>query len=196
MERTERMTTLRNRFPASWTAGLVPSRTARRVIGVVAFAAATAFGARVAVMIPGTPVPFTFQPLFVLLAGAVLGARLGAASQAAYLAAGIAGLPVFVAGGGAAYLLGPTGGYLMAYPLAAFLAGSLAHRGLARALGGLLLGLATIYAGGLAWLAVVGDVNAAVALGLRPFVLMDLVKVAIVLAIVWRTGPRSRELFG
>jgi biotin transport system substrate-specific component len=190
------MTTLRNRFPASWTADLVPSRTARRVIGVLAFAAATAFGAKVAVMIPGTPVPFTFQPLFVLLAGAVLGARLGAASQAAYLAAGIAGLPVFVAGGGAAYLLGPTGGYLMAYPLAAFLAGALAHRGLARALGGLLLGLATIYAGGLAWLAIVGDVNAAVALGLRPFVLMDLVKVAIVLAIVWRTAPRSRELFG
>jgi biotin transport system substrate-specific component len=190
------MTTIRNRFPASWTADLVPSRNARRVIGVAAFAAATAFGAKVAVMIPGTPVPFTFQPLFVLLAGAILGARLGAASQALYLAAGIAGLPVFAAGGGAAYLLGPTGGYLMAYPLAAFLAGAFAHRGLARALGGLLLGLATIYAGGLAWLAVVGDVNAAVALGLRPFVLMDLVKVAIVLAIVWRTGRRSRELFG
>jgi biotin transport system substrate-specific component len=190
------MTTLRNRFPASWTTDLVPSRTARRAIGVVAFAAATAFGAKVAVVLPGTPVPFTFQPLFVLLAGALLGARLGAASQALYLAAGIAGLPVFVAGGGAAYLLGPTGGYLMAYPLAAFLAGAFAHRGLACALAGLLLGLAAIYAGGLAWLAVVGDVNAAVALGLRPFVLMDLVKVGIVLAIVWRVGRRSRELFG
>jgi len=190
------MTTLRKRFPASWTADLVLSRNVRRVVGVAAFATATALGARVAVILPGTPVPFTFQPLFVLLAGALLGARLGAASQALYLTAGIAGLPVFAAGGGAAYLLGPTGGYLMAYPLAAFLAGAFAHRGPARALGGLLLGLATIYAGGLAWLAVVGDVNAAVALGLRPFVLMDLVKVGIVLAIVWRTGRRSRALFG
>ena len=76
------MSTLRNRFPAAWTADLVPSRTARRAIGVAAFAAATAFGAKVAVVLPGTPVPFTFQPLFVLLAGALLGARLGAASQA------------------------------------------------------------------------------------------------------------------
>ncbi|HEX5726724.1 MAG TPA: biotin transporter BioY, partial [Longimicrobiaceae bacterium] len=130
------------------TAEVVPSRTARRVIGVVAFAAATAFGAKVAIPLPGTPVPFTLQPLFVLLAGAVLGARLGAASQALYLAAGVAGLPVFAAGGGAAYLLGPTGGYLLAYPLAAWLAGRFARGGTLPLLGGLLAGLAAIYAGG------------------------------------------------
>jgi biotin transport system substrate-specific component len=190
------MSTIRNRFPGLATAEVVPSRTARRVIGVAAFAAATAFGAKVAVILPGTPVPFTLQPLFVLLAGAMLGPRLGAASQALYLAAGIAGLPVFAAGGGAAYLLGPSGGYLLAYPLAALLAGACAQPGTLRALGGLLLGLAAIYAGGLAWLAVVADVDAAVARGLRPFVAMDLVKVAIVLAIIWRTGRRSRALFG
>lgn len=189
------MTTLRKPLPGAGTAALAPSRTARQVIGVVAFAALTAIGAKVSVLIPGTPVPFTFQPMVVLLAGALLGARLGAGSQALYLAAGIAGLPVFVAGGGAAYLLGPTGGYLMAYPLAASLAGAFAHRGTLRALGGLLLGLATIYAGGLAWLSIVGDVNAAVALGLRPFIAMDLVKVGIALAIVWRVGRRSRALF-
>lgn len=182
-----------NRFPlAQPAAGLVPSRTARRVIGVVAFAALTAIGARISVLIPGTPVPFTFQPLFVILAGALLGARLGAASQALYLAAGIAGLPVFAAGGGAAYLLGPTGGYLMAYPLAAFLAGTWADRSAVRTLAGLLLGLAAIYAGGLAWLSVVGDVDVAVALGLRPFVAMDLVKVAMVLAVARRIGGRTR----
>jgi biotin transport system substrate-specific component len=184
----------------STTAGrarvLVPSRAARRVIGVLAFAAATALGAKIALPIPGTPVPFTFQPLFVLLAGAVLGARLGAASQLVYLAIGLAGAPVFAAGGGAAYLLGPTGGYLMAYPLAAFLAGAFAHRSSAALLGGLLLGLAAIYAGGVAWLAIVGTVSAAVALGLVPFVLADLVKVGIVLLAALRVRGRTRELFG
>lgn len=189
------MTTLRNSIPGARAAAVAPSRTTRRVIGVVAFAAATAVGAKISLLIPGTPVPFTFQPAFVLLAGVMLGGSLGAASMALYLAAGLAGLPVFVAGGGAAYLLGPTGGYLMAYPLAAFLAGAFAHRGTARTLGGLLLGLAAIYAGGLAWLAVVGDVNVAVALGLRPFILADLVKVAMVLAVAARFGRRSRGFF-
>lgn len=183
--------------PAAWTEpGLVPSRTAWRVVGVVAFAAATAFGARVAVPIPGTPIPFTLQPLFVLLAGAVLGGRLGAASQLLYLAAGIAGLPVFAAGGGAAYLFGPTGGYLMAYPAAALVAGTLGRGGKLRALPGLLLALAVIYAGGLAWLSVVGNVDAAVALGLRPFVMADLVKVLMVQFLMVRYGDRVLRLFG
>ncbi|MFN2327253.1 MAG: biotin transporter BioY, partial [Gemmatimonadales bacterium] len=79
---------------------------------VAAFALATAFGAHVAV--PLTPVPVTLQTLFVVLAGAMLGPRLGAASQIAYLGMGIAGLPVFVGGFGLAYLAGPTGGYLLA----------------------------------------------------------------------------------
>ena len=184
------------RSTQTWTGtAVVPSRTARRVIGVVAFAAATAFGAKVALPIPGTPVPFTLQPLFVLLAGALLGSRLGAASQALYLAAGLAGLPVFVAGGGAAYLLGPTGGYLMAYPLAAFLAGAAADRSWAPRLGALLAGLAAIYAGGLAWLAVVGGFTTAVAVGLMPFVLADLMKVAMVLVVALGVRPRSRALF-
>ncbi len=181
---------------ATWSgAELVPSRTARRVIGVLAFAAATAFGAKVALPIPGTPIPFTLQPLFVLLAGALLGARLGAASQALYLAVGAMGLPVFVAGGGVAYLLGPTGGYLMAYPAAAFLAG-LGGRSVLRTLGALLAGLAAIYAGGLAWLSVVGTVDVAVALGLRPFLLADLVKVFLVLLVAGRLRARALRLFG
>ncbi len=86
-----------------WTRDeIVRSPALRRAIGVAAFATATAFGARVALPLPGTPVPFTLQVLFVLLAGAVLGARLGAASQALYLAVGLAGAPVFAAGGGPA----------------------------------------------------------------------------------------------
>lgn len=189
------MSTLRS-TPALGAREVVPSLTMRRAIGVAAFAAATALAARVALPLPGTPVPFTLQPMLVILAGAVLGARLGAASQALYLAAGIAGLPVFVAGGGAAYLLGPTGGYLMAYPAAAFLAGALGRSGGLRAVPGLLAALASIYAGGLAWLAVAGGVDTAVALGLRPFVLADLVKVAMIVLVMGRFRDRALRLFG
>jgi biotin transport system substrate-specific component len=175
---------------------VVPSRTARRVIGVAAFAAATAFGAKVAVPIPGTPVPFTLQPLFVLLAGAVLGARLGAASQLLYLAVGIAGVPVFAAGGGAAYLLGPTGGYLIAFPAAAFLAGAWTDRGTLPRLGGALLGLAALHLSGIAWLAAVSGWEAAVEMGTRPFALVDLVKAGLAVLAASRLRARSRELFG
>ena len=181
---------------AAWTRGdVLPSRTARRVIGVAVFAIATAISAKVSLPLPGTPIPFTFQPLVVMLAGALLGARLGAASQIAYLAAGLAGLPVFAAGGGAAYLLGPTGGYLMAYPLAAFVVGALMGPGLLRTVAALLAGLATIYAGGLAWLSATGSFDMAVVWGLRPFVLADLVKVALAAVVAARLRGRALELF-
>lgn len=181
---------------ATWTrAAVLPSRTARGVIGILVFAIATALSAKISLPLPGTPIPFTFQPLVVMLAGALLGARLGAASQIAYLAAGVSGLPVFAAGGGAAYLLGPTGGYLMAYPLAAFLVGALTGAGLLRTIGGLLVGLATIYAGGLAWLTATGSFDVAVVWGLRPFVLADMVKVVLAAVIIARLGDRSRDLF-
>src|SRR5256885_10871146 len=98
--------------------------------GAVAFVTVlTAIAAQISIPLPFTPVPFTFQPMIVLLGGAALGARLGLTSQILYLALGIAGLPVFAASPtlplGAARLLGPTGGYLMSYPLAAFVAGYL-----------------------------------------------------------------------
>jgi biotin transport system substrate-specific component len=187
------MSTVRSSSAGWLGAEWVASRTARRVIGVAAFAAATAVGAKIALPIPGTPVPFTFQPLFVLLAGAVLGARLGAASQALYLAVGMTGLPVFAAGGGAAYLLGPTGGYLMAFPVAAFLAGLGARASAPRMLAALLAGLAAIFAGGLAWLSLTGA--GAVQWGLTPFMLADLVKVGLVLLVAQRVQGRAATAF-
>ena len=103
-----------------------------RAASVLLIAVLTAAAAQVSVQLPFTPVPFTLQPMVVLLGGAALGSRLGMASQAAYLLAGIAGLPVFAASSvlpqGPLRLLGPTGGYLMAYPIAAFLTCSLAER--------------------------------------------------------------------
>jgi biotin transport system substrate-specific component len=159
---------------------------------------ATAFAARVAFPLPGTPVPFTLQVVCVLLAGALLGARLGAASQAAYLAVGIVGAPVFAAGGGLAYLLGPTGGYLLAFPLAAFAVGAIAGRegGLLRLTLGLIAGVAVIHLGGVTWLSMVtGSFEQALLLGAGPFLALDVMKVVLVLAVSLRIRPRALELF-
>jgi len=98
-----------------------------QTLWMVAFAAATAVGAQIE--IPHQPVPYTLQTLFVLLAGALLGKRNGALSQLIYLAAGAAGLPVFSHWGyGLARLAGPTGGYLIGFPVAAFVIGYLVQR--------------------------------------------------------------------
>jgi biotin transport system substrate-specific component len=128
----------------------------------------------------------TLQPAAVLLAGALLGSRAGAASQVVYLAAGLVGLPVFAAGGGAAYLLGPTGGYLLAFPLAAAVAGrACGHRqGLLASGGWLIAALAMIHAGGLSWLWILGGSDLARSVGVMTFLLGDVLKVMLVLAIV------------
>src|SRR5687767_15247914 len=97
------------------------------VASVLFITVLTAAAAQISFPLPFTQVPFTFQPMVVLVGGLVLGARLGCASQILYLIAGLAGLPVFAASAtlppGPLRLLGPTGGYLMAYPIAAFVAG-------------------------------------------------------------------------
>src|ERR671924_179337 len=113
----------------------VPARAIR--MGAVLFVTVlTAAAAQISVPLPFTQVPFTFQPMVVLLGGLALGSRLGASSQVLYLLAGNAGLPGFAASAtlppGPLRLIGPTGGYLMAYPLAAFVTGYLAERGFDR----------------------------------------------------------------
>jgi biotin transport system substrate-specific component len=176
--------------------------------GAVAFVTAlTAAAAQVSVPLPFTPVPFTFQPMIVLLGGAALGARLGMASQLLYLALGIAGLPVFAASPvlppGAARLLGPTGGYLLSYPLAAFAAGWLAAHGLGRryltAVLAMGAGLAVLFGSGVLWLAFVvrpgAGLHAALASGFFPFIAADVVKLlcaAAILPAAWTiTGRRA-----
>jgi biotin transport system substrate-specific component len=167
----------------------------------------TALAAQIS--IPLTPVPFTLQPMVVLMAGMALGPRLGMASQMLYLLAGIAGLPVFAVSPtlppGAARLLGPTGGYLLAYPFAAFVTGTLAARGFDRryvtSIVAMMAGLFVIYGLGVLWLGVgattVGTgspmgLRAAFAAGVAPFVVYDVMKIVFAAGVM----PGLWRLFG
>ena len=179
-------------------------RAVEQAGAVVAVTALTAIAAQIAIPLPFTPVPFTFQPMVVLVGAAALGSRRGMASQMLYLALGVMGLPLFAASPGLpqgiARLLGPTGGYLMSYPLAAFVAGSLAERGFDRRYATFVLamaaGLSVVFAGGVAWLTVVQpshSVRAALAAGFYPFVLADLVKLFVAASVMpafWRKQAR------
>jgi len=166
------------------------------IVGVVGFVLALAAASQIAIPIPGTPVPITLQPMIVVLAGMMLGPQLGAATMLAYLAIGAAGLPVFAPVGlpGIARFVGPTGGYLIAYPVAAAVAGVLAQR-FPSLLGrwmAALFGIATLFVGGLSWLAILsGSVSRAVVLGLTPFALLDVVKALIAATIAGARGARG-----
>ena len=178
-----------------------PAGVVRRSLAMVAGAILVALASQVAVPLPGTPVPLTLLVPAVVFVGAMLGARRGAGSMALYLALGIAGLPVFAPIGvpsvGIARLLGPTGGYLLAYPLAAALSGELIGntRAWGRLAAGLLAGLAAISLGGIAQLAVLsGSFLTALRLGSQPFLLPDLVKLLVVALLLRRipSGLRAR----
>ncbi len=161
---------------------IVVDRRARLAIGVMAFALATFFGAQIAVPVALTPVPITLQTLFVILAGVVLGPRAGAAAMALYLGAGALGAPVFSNGAaGLPWLLGPTGGYLLTFPVSAFMAGWVAGRrgSMMRIVAGLTVGVLIQYAGGLTQLAALtGEpVGTVFAMGAVPFLFGDVVKI-------------------
>ena len=184
--------------------------TAIRVASVVLIAAMTAAAAQISIPLPFTPVPFTLQPVVVLLGGAALGSRLGMCAQVLYLLAGIAGLPVFAASAvlpqGAWRLLGPTGGYLMSYPFAAFLTGVLAERGLDRryltSVLAMAAGLAVVFTCGVAWLAwfarpAAASLQDALRTGLYPFIPADIVKIfaaAAVMPALWKLTGRGPRL--
>jgi len=168
-----------------------------RILAVLFVTALTAAASQVSFPLPFTPVPFTLQPVVVLVGGAMLGARLGASAQVLYLALGLAGLPVFAFAPelpqGVLRLLGPSGGYLMAYPIAALVTGALAQRGLDRrfltSAVAMAVGLGVIFAGGVLWLAKDLGLAAATAVGLTPFIVVDAVKViaaAAVMPAAWK----------
>lgn len=179
---------------------------------VFTMALLTAVAAQVTIPLPFTPVPITLQVLAVVLSGLLLGVRGGAAAQLTYLAAGALGAPVFAGfKGGFVQFFGPTGGYLISYPLAAALAG-LAFpvvaagavawtgrwRAAAVAFAAGLLGLAAIYALGTAWLASALQLplGTAIAQGVLPFVAVDAAKIVVAALVAAGVAPWLSRLIG
>jgi biotin transport system substrate-specific component len=177
--------------------GVLPSETARQVALVVGGSLLVALCAHITIPLPFTPVPLTVQNFGVLLVGLMLGSRRGFAALALYLAEGAAGMPVFspLGPGGIAHLLGPTGGFLLAYPLVAWVAGYVMENGrksFARAAIGGLLGEVVLFTSGLAWLAVLThSVTQAFRWGLYWFVFAEVIKVMMAAGIAARWQRRS-----
>lgn len=173
--------------------------TARRTLTAALFVVLTTAAAYAAVPVPWTPVPMTLQPLFVLLSGLVLGPSAGAASMAAYVLLGVGGVPVFAAiPAGPAALAGPTGGFILAFPLASGLCGWLAgprSAGAARILLALVAGLGVIYLAGAAQLALLtGTAPMAVFRNaVLPFALGDAIELLVAMAIALRLRPRAPD---
>jgi biotin transport system substrate-specific component len=161
---------------------------AKQAAIVIGASAVIAVCARLVLPLPFTPVPLTLANFGVLLVGLALGSKRGFAAATLYLAWGAIGLPVFSPSGigGIAQLFGPTGGYLLAYPVVAFLAGWIAERGTAtflRNLAGGVVAELVLFAAGISWLAIVtGSWRRALAFGLAPFIFAEVMKVMVAAA--------------
>jgi biotin transport system substrate-specific component len=182
-------------IPAVVIDRLVRGRAAANMLLVIGASALIAIAAQIAIPMPFTPVPLTLQPLAVIFIGVALGSTRGAAAAALYLLEGFSGLPVFAQGhGGAIWLVGATAGFLYSYPFAAFVAGYISERGwgssMLRAVTGMLLALGVIYLGGWSWLAMLTNAQTAFTAGIAPFVLADIVKVALGAMLL----PKAQEL--
>lgn len=193
------MTTAAASLAPSTLADLLPRTRARTVALVVGFALLTAAAAQITIPLPWTPVPLTGTTFAVLLAGASLGWRAGAASQLLYNALALAGLPFYQDGqSGWTYATGATGGYLIGFVVAAAVVGFLAERGqdrtLATSVPAMLAGTAVIYLFGVVWLGHVLEASAVTALekGMLPFVIGDALKLVVAGALLpaaWRLAP-------
>jgi biotin transport system substrate-specific component len=182
----------------SHVADLSPARSqsvAVQALWIVGFSILTAVAAQI--VIPHSPVPYTLQTFVVLLSGAMLGRRNGALSQALYLGLGLAGLPAFTGWGfGLARVLGPTGGYLLAFPVAAFVVGYLVRerRTFLWMLLSMFLGLAVIFSLGTLQLQFVyyHDWALAFSNGFLIFSWWDVVKLVSAAGIASRLAPKFR----
>ncbi len=173
------------------------STIARNVALVIGASLLIAICARISLPLPFTPVPLTLANFGVLAVGLLLGSKRGFAAAALYLSYGIAGLPVFAIGGlgGFAQLLGPTGGYLISYPVVAFIAGYIAERGtrsFTRSLIAATIAEIVLFASGVAWLMAITHTPflKAAGFGLYPFVFAEVMKVTASAGIASRFSRR------
>jgi len=179
---------------------MTPTSVVRRSLAILAGAVVVGLAAQIAIPVPGTEVPLTMQLPAVLVVGALLGPRLGAASLVIYIMLGVAGVPVFSPMGppGVERLVGPTGGYLLAFPIAAAVVGRVVSDGsdIGKLVLGLVLGALTIHAGGMIHLTVLtGDLSAAASVVSAPFVLSTLLKLIVAGLLAWRFTNTTRALF-
>lgn len=182
---------------------LLPRSLVRNIL--LALAGSLALWISAKVQVPFYPVPMTMQTFVVLVIGMAFGWRLGGATVLLYLAEGMAGLPVFAGtperGIGLAYMVGPTGGYLVGFVLAAVVVGILAERrwdrGIATTLAAMTAGTAIIFTCGVLWLgAIVGWDKPVLELGVIPFLPGAAFKIALaaaVLPLAWRVAGRGTE---
>jgi biotin transport system substrate-specific component len=175
------------------------TRVARQAAPVGLGALVVALAAQFSVPVPLSPVPMTLQPLAVLAVGGLLGPVGGVSALVLYIALGAVGLPVFAGGAsGAVHLIGPTGGYLLAFPVAAGVTGALVTRAphsVLRVLLACALGMVIIHVGGVAQLALLGgDPRLAFRVGFLPFFTGDLLKVGLAALIILVAGPKIRSL--
>ena len=182
---------------------IFPAKTRTRSVAlVIGFSLLVALSAQIVLPLPGTTVPITGQTFAVLLTGVLLGSRLGALALIAYLVEGALGAPFFRGGAsGFAYLImSETNGYLLAYPLAAYLTGYLSERGWDRnsltAAAAMFLGSTVILTGGFLGLTRYTGAELAFAKGVAPFILGDIIKIALAAALLpvgWRLLGRRRQ---
>jgi biotin transport system substrate-specific component len=143
---------------------------------------------QVKVYLPFSPVPITGQTFAVLMLAALLGSRRGVLAILAYLVEGILGLPVFAGGMGPATLIGPTGGYLVGFIAVAYVVGKLAEMGWDRrvstTIAAMFAGEIVLYTFGVCWLAIMTNIRIALAVGLYPFIVGDVLKVVLAAAVL------------
>jgi len=180
---------------------ILVNKTSCRILGVLTFIILTSLGAFVRIPLPFTPVPITLQTLFVLLCGAFLGSNLGAVTQLTYMLLGIGGLPIFTgAGSGWLYLLGPTGGYLFGFILAALFIGRFikaSKNNLLFSFGLFCLADLILLSSGVIWLKFLFGYNLIklLSIGLLPFIPGDLLKIVVAVGIYTGLKFRLKEIF-
>lgn len=178
---------------------LIRDKRVCRLLAVGAFIILTTLSAFVRLPLPFTPVPLTLQTFFVLLSGALLGRKLGVLTQAAYMFLGLSGQQVFTgSGSGSLYLLGPTGGYIVGFVLASFLAGSFLIKegqSLAAIFIKLLAADFIILFSGMLWLKISLSctLNKSFLLGFLPFVSGDILKVILAAAVYHKIHARVKK---